>query len=145
MSDTLTATTVGGTEQSQVISMSVNGQTIGTFNTMDGGDAYATAAQYRSGGQANMTSYRTRPKYTDITVGRVVNLAVDWEVIRGLIPQAGLVPAQCTLQPVDTDLNAYGASRTASGLFLGVGGIRVESDSESIQNFMLKMSVDVWQ
>lgn len=145
MTDTLTSNAVGGTEQSELISFAVNGKTIGVFNTYEGGDAYATAAQYRSGGQANMTSYRTRPKYSDITVGRVVNLAVDWEVVRGLIPLSGLVSASCTLQPLDADLNAYGNSRTASGLFLGVGGIRADSDSEAIQNFNLKMSVDVWQ
>ncbi len=145
MTDVSNTNIVGGTEQSELVTATVNGVTIGTFNSADGGDAYATATQNRSGGQANMTSYRTRPKYTELNVSRVVNLAVDWEVIRGLIPLAGLVPGSVTIQPLDTDLNAYGNPRTATGMFLGVGGVRIDSNSEALQNFTLRFSVDVWQ
>lgn len=145
MTDTSTALPVGGTEQSELVTVVVNGSTIGTFSTWTGGDAMATSAQHRSGGQANMTSYRTRAKYSEMTVGRPVNLAVDWETIRSLIPLAGLVPGSVTLQPLDADLNAYGASRTATGMFLGVGGLKGDSNSEAIQTFDLHFSVDQWQ
>ena len=136
---------VGGTEQSQLVSVAVNGTTIGVFDSFDGGDALAPSAQHRSGGQGNMTSYKTLPKYSEATVGRVLNLAVDWETVRGLIPLAGQVRMTATLQPIDTDLVAYGNSRTASGMFLGISGIKTDSNSEALQNFMLHMSVDTWQ
>lgn len=135
---------VGGTEQSVLVTISIDGVTFGTFNTFDGGDALAPAAQHRSGGQANMTSYRTLAKYSEASVSRIVNLAVDWEVVRQLIPAAGSVSCTATLQPLDADLNAYGKARVATGMFLGISGIKVDSDSESLQNFMLHMSVDQW-
>ena len=136
---------IGGTEQSQLVTVSINGTTVGTFDTFDGGDALAPSAQHRSGGQANMTSYKTLAKYSEASVSRVLNLAVDWETVRGLVPLAGQVPMTATLQPLDSDLVAYGNSRTATGLFLGVSGVKVDSNSEALQSFMLHMSVDAWQ
>lgn len=138
-------TIVGGTELSELATVAVNGTTIGVFDTWSGGDALAPSAQHRSGGQQQMTSYRTLAKYSEMSVGRVLNLAVDWETIRGLIPLAGQVPASITLQPLDADLVAYGNSRTATGMFLGVSGIKGDSNSETLQDFQLHMSVDAWQ
>jgi hypothetical protein len=138
------ATPVGGTQQSELVTVAINGVTIGVFDTLTGGDVTAPPTKFRSGGQYNETSYQTLPKYSDISVARVVNLAVDWEVIRGLRQLAGRVPMTVTVQPLDADLNAYGESQTATGLFLGVKGIHIDSNSEAIQEFTLDMSVDSW-
>ena len=135
---------VGGTEQSELVTVVIGGTTIGVFNTATGGDALAPAAQYRSGGEKNQRSYRTLPKYSELVVSRVLNLAVDWEVIRGLRQQAGGASSSVTLQPLDADQNAYGQSQTATGKFLGVTGIKIDSNSEAIQTFELHFSVDSW-
>jgi hypothetical protein len=138
------ATPVGGTQQSELVTVSIDGQTIGVFDSLTGGDVMAPPTKFRSGGQYIETSYQTLPKFSDISVGRVLNLAVDWEVIRNLRTKAGRVPMTVTVQPLDADLNAYGNSQTATGLFLGVKGIKVDSNSEAIQDFMLDMSTDAW-
>jgi hypothetical protein len=136
---------IGGTEQSQIVSVSINGVSIGIFNSLTGGGSTATVPQARSGGQLNQQSYRVRPKYGAIKVSRILNLATDWELIRSLKPQAGLAPASVTVQPVDADLNAYGESQTATGMFTGVDDINVNVDSEAVQNFTLNFTVDAWQ
>lgn len=136
---------VGGTQLSELITVAVNGITIGVFNTYTGGDIAAPATKFRSGGQFFEQSYTTLPKFSDISVARVLTLNVDWEVIRGLIPLAGRVPASVTLQPLDAELNAYGNARTATGLFLGIKGIRIDSNSEAIQDWSIDISVDNWQ
>ncbi len=141
MTDTLP---IGGTEQSEVVTVAINGVTIGTFNTWSGGDAMAPKAQTCSGGQSNLTSYQTLPKYSDMVVGRVMNLAVDWELVRSLNEQAGQVTASVTVQPLDIDRNVYGNARTATGMFLGVGGLKGNSDSETLQDYELHFSVDRW-
>lgn len=135
---------VGGTEQNVLVSVAVNGQTIGTFDSFTGGDALAKPAQHRSGGQETLTSYRTLALYSEATVSHIMWLEVSWEMVRGLIPKAGSVPMSATLQPIDADGNAYGNARTATGMFLGVSGIKVDSNSEVLQSFMLHMSVDAW-
>jgi hypothetical protein len=139
------ATPVGGTEQSVLVTVEVNGQSLGVWDTLAGGDALAPSAQRRSGGQKNFQSYRTLAKYAELTVSRVCNLAVDWELIRTLDSLAGGVVASVTEQPLDSDQNAYGASRTAVGMFLGVTNPRVDSNSETIQMYELHISVDQWQ
>lgn len=139
------AVPVGGTEQSVLISVEVNGQSLGVWNTATGGDSLATSAQYRSGGQRNMTSYRTLPKFSEITVTRVVDLSVDWELNRTIKSLAGGVPGSVTYQPLDSDGNAYGNSQTAVGMFLGVTQPKVDSNSEALQTYELHFSVDQWQ
>lgn len=139
------ATPVGGTEQSELVTVVVDGTSLGKFDTWSGGDAMAPGAKHRSGGQLNERSYQTLPKYSDLVVSRVLDLAVDWELVRLLKTKAGRVPGSVTLQPLDVDLNAYGDSQTASGLFLGVGNIRGDSNSETLQMFELHFSVDGWQ
>lgn len=142
MTDTLP---IGGTEQASLVTVVVNGQSLGVWNTLSGGDSLASSTQFRSGGQKNMQSYRTLPKFSEITVTRVVNLAVDWELQRSLKSLAGGVPASVTVQPLDGDQNAYGNAETAVGLFLGVTQPRVDSNSEALQTYELHMTVDQWQ
>lgn len=135
---------IGGTEQSELVSVVVNGQSLGVFDTWSGGTSSAPNAQHRSGGQFNQTSYTTLPKYSPITVSRVLNLTRDWELIRLLNNIAGIVTGSVTLQPLDATLNAYGNSRTATGMFLGVKGTKGDSTSEALQMFELDFSVDSW-
>lgn len=140
----MTTFPIGGTEQSELVTVVVDNVSLGIFDTWSGGDSSAPNAQYRSGGQLNQTSYRTLPKFSMVTVGRVLNLAVDWELIRTLKNKAGLVAGSVTLQPLDATLNVYGNSWTASGLFLGTKGVKGDSNSESLQMFELDFSVDSW-
>lgn len=142
MTDTLP---VSGTEQSVLITVVVNGQSLGVWDTASGGDTLAPATQHRSGGQANMQSYRTLPKFSEITVSRIVQQPADWELDRQLKSLAGGAPASVTYQPLDSDQNAYGNSQTAIGLFLGVTQPRADSNSEALQSYELHMSVDQWQ
>jgi hypothetical protein len=142
---TNTATPVGGTEQSVLVTVEVDGQSLGVWDTATGGDSLASSAQYRAGGQKNMTSYRTLPKFSELTVSRVCDLSVDWELIRKIKTLAGGVPGSVTEQPLDADQNPYGNSQTAVGMFLGVTQPKADSNSEALQMYELHFSVDQWQ
>lgn len=135
---------VGGTEQSELVTVSVNGATIGIFDTWSGGDAEAPSVQHRPGGLGPQISYSSLAKFTQMVVGRVINLALDWELIRTLIPQSGIVVGAVTIQPLDANGTVYGSSRTATGMFLGVKGIKGDSNSDALQMFELDFSVDSW-
>ena len=140
----MTTIPIGGTEQSWLCTVAINGQTIGVFDTWSGGDTTAPSAQHRAGGQGNMTSYRTLPKFSPMTVSRVLNEAVDAELIRQLRTTAGTVTGSITLQPLDADQNAYGQSWTATGMFLGIKSVKGDSNSEALQIYDLDFSVDAW-
>ena len=140
----MTVLPVGGTELSQLVTAVVNGTSIGVFDTMTGGDAVAPSAQYRSGGMGIQVSYMTLPKYSEVKITRVLDESVDWELIRTLKQQAGRVQGSVTVQPLDSDGNAYGNSQTTQGLFLGIGSVKVDSNSDAIQTYELTFSVDSW-
>lgn len=137
-------TPVGGTEQSELVTVVVDGQTLGVFDTWSGGDSAAKSVMHRPGGMGPQRSYVTLPTYSEVTVGRVLELDRDWELIRSLVPKAGRTLGSVTIQPLDADGNAYGSSRTASGRFLGVKGIKGDSNSENIQTFDLEFAVESW-
>jgi hypothetical protein len=140
----MTVLPVGGTELSQLVTAVVNGTSIGVFDTLTGGDSVAPGAQYRSGGMGIQVSYTTLPKFSDIKITRVLDESVDWELIRTLKQQAGRVAGSVTVQPLDSDGNSYGNSQTSQGMFLGVGSIKVDSNSDTIQTYELTFSVDSW-
>lgn len=135
---------IGGTEQSQLITVVVNGQSLGVFDSYSGGDAAAASTQHRAGGQRTQTSYATLPKYSGITVSRVFQLTRDVALVKTLRQKAGIVTGSVTVQPLDATGNAYGQAMVASGQFLGVKGLKGDSESEAVQMFELDFSVDSW-
>lgn len=140
----MTVLPVGGTELSQLITAVVNGVSIGVYDTMMGGDAVAPSAQYRTGGMGIQKSYVTLPKYTEVKITRVLDESVDWELIRTLKQQAGRFAGSVTSQPLDADGNTYGNAQTTQGLFLGIGAVKTDSNSDAIQTYELTFSVDSW-
>lgn len=137
------ATEVAATEQSYLLTMVVDGQALGTFDSFSGGDAAAKSVKHRPGGMGPEKSYASLPSYTDITVARVLEPARDWELIRALTQKSGRVDASLTVQPLDADGKAWGSPKTYSGQFLGVKDGKVDSTSDALRMFELDMSCDV--
>ncbi len=138
-------TPVGGTEQDLLVTVVVNGTTLGVFDSSSGGTATAPSVKHRAGGQKNQQSFPTQPVYSNVMVRRVNQMTRDWELIRQLKPLAGLVPMSVTVQPLDATRNSYGNAQTATGLLLSVKEPTSDSDSDALQTWELEMSVDGWQ
>lgn len=132
---------VGGTEQSELLSVVVNNQPLGVFDTKTGGDALAKDIKHRPGGMGPELPYTSLPTYSTMTLSRVYQANRDHELVRSLIPLAGRVAASVTIQPLDAEGNAYGQARTASGWFLGVREPKIDSTSDAVQMYDIEMSV----
>lgn len=133
---------IGGTEQSELVTLVINGNSAGVFDSWSGGDAMAKSAQHRPGGMGPQKSYPAKRTYTDMKVSRVLEFDRDWELVALISQFGGEQMASVTIQPIDPDGNAYGNSRTATGMFLGVSGIKGDSNSEAVQMFDITISVD---
>lgn len=139
-----TVPVVGGTDQSYLVTVVMNGTNVGVFDTWSGGDAVAKSNKHRPGGMGDEVAYASLPSFTDMTVGRVLEADRDWDLV-GLITQyGGRVPGSITIQPLDADGNAYNSSRTATGVFLGVKGLKADSTSDAIQMYELDFAVTSW-
>ena len=135
---------VGGTDQSELVTVVVDNQPLGAFDTWSGGDAVAKDVKHRAAGMGPEIPFMALASYTPITVGRVYQADRDHELVRTLITKAGRKAASITIQPLDSDGNAYGQPRTASGFFLGVKNLKGDSQSDAIQLYELEMSVVAW-
>lgn len=111
------------------VTVIIDGQTIGVFDTFNGGDAIATSTKHRPGGMGEEKDYASLPSYSDITVSRVYERERDHELLRSLTRKAGRVPWSITEQPLDASGNAWGAPTVYSGRFLGVKRGDVDSTS----------------
>lgn len=131
-------------EQQYSVTVVVNGATIGAFDTYTGGDAIAKSNKHRPGGMGEEKSFVALPSYTDMTVSRVLERQRDWELTRQLVPLAGRVLGSVTIQPLDENGAAWGASRVASGRFLGVKGWKADSNSDAVLMYELDFSIEHW-
>lgn len=129
-----------GTEQNYLVTVVVDGQALGVFDTFSGGDPAAQSVKHRPGGMGPEKSYATLPSYTDVTVGRVLEPARDWELIRQLTQKAGRVDASATVQPLDADGNIWGNPKTYNGTFLGIKDGKVDSTSDAIKMLEVDLS-----
>lgn len=133
---------LGGTEQSSLVTVVVDGTNFGVFDTYAGGDALAKSVKHRPGGMGSERSYVTLASYSDMKVSRVLEIDRDWDMAAFLTVFAGRVPGSVTVQPLDGDGNAFGNSHTFSGVFLGVSGIKGDSNSEAVQMVDLDFSIE---
>lgn len=134
---------VGGTENLFEYTVRVDGTSYGVFDTFSGGDSTAPVNKHRPGGLGIETLYATQTVYGNVTVGRVLQTARDWEMIRALNPKAGKVRAAVVGQPLDPDGNAYGKATTYSGAFIRV--TPGSADSNSSSNRMVEIEIAVNQ
>lgn len=133
---------VGGTLLNQSVTVVVDGQNLGVFDTFTGGDAVSKVTKHRPGGMGPERAYPGLPSFSDLTVTRVNEFDRDWEIIRSLRPKAGRVLGSVTVQPLDSDGNAYGNSQTYSGRFVGVKGLKGDSKSEAESMYDLDFAIE---
>lgn len=134
---------IAATEQNYLLTLVVNGKSLGTFDSFSGGDASAKSVKHRPGGMGPEKSYASLPSYTDLTISRVLEPSRDWELVRQLTQIAGRVDASMTEQPLDADGNPWGSPKVYTGQFLGVKPGKVDSTSDALRMFEVDMSVDV--
>jgi hypothetical protein len=130
-------------EQNFLLTVVVDGQSLGTFDSFSGGDATAKSIKHRPGGMGPEVNYASLPVFSALTVSRVLEPARDWELIRTLNQKAGRVNASMTEQPLDADGNPWGNPKVYSGAFRGVKPGKVDSTSDNLRMFEVDLDVSV--
>lgn len=128
-------------EQQFLVTVNIDGQNIGTFDTWSGGDALATETKHRPGGMGDEVSIAGLISYAAGTVTRVYERSRDHELLRTLTPKGGRVKASVTEQPLDDNGNVWGKPNVYTGRFMGVKRGDVDSTSGSPRMLELDISV----
>lgn len=121
------------TELNYLLTVVVDGTSLGTWDTYSGGEPMAKEVTHRPGGMGPEQAYASLPTYNTLSISRVLVPSRDWELIRSLTAKAGRVNASMTEQPLDADGNAWGKPTVYTGSFLGIKPGKADSTSDSLR------------
>lgn len=129
------------TAQQSLISVTVDGQPLGIFDTLSGGATTADATKHRSGG-GQMKSYPALPDTDDLTVSRDYDRERDHEKLRALRRRVGRANG-CSIseQPLDDDGAPWGKPTVYTGRLTGVSPGEADSNSGDVRMFELTFQI----
>lgn len=119
------------TAQNYLITATIDGRTVGVFDTMSGGEPSADVPKTRPGGMVGEKSHAALPTYGDATVGRELDRQRDVELYRSLLPRVGRAPVTISKQPLDEDGAPWGRPFTYTGRLNGMSDPDVDSSDSS--------------
>ncbi|MGX9348158.1 hypothetical protein [Microbacterium sp. KNMS] len=122
-----------GTTSQAIVSASLDGKSLGIFDTRSGGESTAEVSKYRAGGTKQQQVDSGRPDISDVTISRRWEPARDLEVERQLRNRVGVGILTITEQPTDVDGVAFGKPRTWTGVVSSVTGGDYDSNSDDVR------------
>jgi hypothetical protein len=128
------------TQQQSLITVTVDNEPLGVFDTLSGGDVTAEPTKRRSGG-GNMKSYAAHADYDDLTVSRVLERERDHEKLRRLRRRVGKATASVSEQPLDDEGAPWGKPTVYTGRLTGVTPGEADSDSADVRMFELTFQI----
>jgi len=148
-----TTPTFFGSEQQFLVTLSILSAPSGTtlaaplntayvFDKFAGGDVQASISKHRPGGMGPEISYLALPSYSDVTISKAWNTAVDngvWAQLNNLI---GNTIAQVTVQPLDDGGNAWGQGTVYTGRLAKVTPGGTDANSNAVRMLEVDLSVE---
>ncbi|WP_221585554.1 hypothetical protein [Microbacterium sp. G2-8] len=131
-----------GTNSQAIVSVSLDGDSLGIWDTRSGGESTAAVNKYRPGGSKKQEVDAGRPDISDITVTRRWQAERDVAVEKRLRNRVGIGVIKVTEQPTDVDGVRYGPARTWMGRVSSVSGGEVDSNSDDVR--MITLSAVCW-
>lgn len=95
--------------------VTVDGEPLGVFDTLSGGEADSEETLYNPGGMAPAVSLGGRKTVSAVTLGRLYRLERDHDIVRALLPKRGKARVSVSRQPLDVDGNPFGSPFVYTG------------------------------
>lgn len=131
-----------GSRQDQWLNtLTIDGASYGTWDTLTGGDVQASEVKFKPGGMQPEISLGGSPTTNNITMTRLLVAESHWDLIRGLMSRAGKAPCTVARQPLDTDGNPYGKPMVYRGNLLQV--MPGDADSNATSQHMWTVVISV--
>lgn len=125
------------TAQQSLITVVVDGQPLGTFDTRTGGETTAEVSKRRPGGMAREKAYAALPTTGNVTVTRVRERERDADLARRLRQRVGRATMVVSDQPLDDDGAVWGTPTVWTGKLSSVNDGDADSDSSEPRMFEL--------
>ncbi|WOF23842.1 hypothetical protein N8K70_03940 [Microbacterium betulae] len=131
-----------GTTSQAIVSASLDGKSIGIWDTRSGGESTAEISKYRPGGTKQQVVDAGRPDISDVTISRRWTVDRDVDIEKQLRNRVGVGVLTITEQPTDVDGIAFGKPRTWTGRVSSVTAGDVDSNSDDVR--MITVTAVVW-
>jgi hypothetical protein len=125
------------TAQNYLVTVTVDGRPVGTFDTLSGGEVSADVGKHRPGGMVGETSHPALPTYGDVTVSRELDRQRDVELYRSLLPRCGRAPVSISKQPLDENGAPWGRPFTYTGRLNTMTDPDVDSNDSSVSMWQM--------
>jgi len=97
--------------------VTVDGVSIGTWDTLKGGDNDSTVMNYRPGGMAATKVIGGQTTVSTLTLEKSLEIETDWAIISNLLrASVGVSAVIISRQLLDPDKNPYGAPLIYTGI-----------------------------
>lgn len=124
------------------VSLTLNGEDWGTWDTFSGGAVESEETKYRPGGMAPQVSLGGATTVTNITIARLYEALRDHGNVHRLMQLAGKATAVVKKQPLDVDGNPFGRPLTYTGKLMNVTPPDHDSESSDAARIELEISTD---
>lgn len=118
------------TASQSLITVVIDGEPWGTFDSRSGGETTADITKHRPGGMGTEKAYPSLPTTGDVTVGRVYERERDVAKVAAVRHRTGRAAMSITEQPLDADGIPWGSPTTWTGLLSSV----TDGDADSTSN-----------
>lgn len=127
------------TQSDSLVTVTVDGQPLGIFDTRTGGEVDSEPGKRHVGGQSAPNVYKSRPTTGDVTVSRGYERERDHELARRLELRAGRAEMSVSEQPLDDEGNPWGKPKTWTGKLKSVNTGDYDADSDEPRMLELVM------
>lgn len=129
-------------DNQNLVSATIDGVDLGVFDTFEGGDADSDETKYFPGGMAPQRTLGGLPMVTNVTVGRLYDLARDHDIVRGLMNRQGKAQMTVSKQPLDIDGNPFGRPIIYHGILKTITPPKSDSNSNSASVWTAVLSTE---
>lgn len=131
-----------GTRQDTfVIRVTLNGQSLGIWDKLTGGDADSDATIYYPGAMRAQQDLGGRKTAANVIVSRLYDRIDDHDKINTLLAARGTGKVTISMRPMDENENEYGKSLTWNGRLKRVKQPDVDSESSSAAIIELEIAI----
>lgn len=124
------------------VSVTVDDQPLGVFDTFDGGETSAEETKYKPGGMQPQKSLGGSATTENVTVARLYELARDHDLVRWLRSRVGKANVTASKQPLDVDGNPQGKPDVFTGKLQRVTAPAHDSEDTGAARFEIEISTE---
>ena len=127
-----------------LITVTVDGEDFGVWDTWEGGNIDSEETKYRPGGMAPQKSLGGEAALENVTVTRLYELERDHDLMRRALRKVanGQPLASASRQPLDVDKNPFGAPLIYNGVLKAVQTPNLDSNDDGEAMWGLEISTE---